>query len=348
MFHRWKYAKFFNANIFCIDDPMYGLSEYTVVKWYYGDKNVSYLKLMVPIIQKVIKQLNIDIKNVTFIGSSGGGYAAIYLANIVDGTTAIALNPQYNLGNFVPSCNKIFLEEHGIDLCSDDIHCRNILNITSTKSLFVLVTNYLSSKDYDIQFKQFCERHNLSPRYGIEQKDNFITYIHASDGHNPHTCNPEKEYLTMLLMIARAWHEGKNINWLNPISILIGESLNDKFELQKNVHNKNNQLEFIKGILNIKFTCKSFHKKHLSYDIENNLYIQSNINKIVVHINKGQVSFFVNNNKIDQNINYLINNDKSFSFMIDKMYLSARKDNSVSFMKQNKAWEHFFIDEILE
>lgn len=48
----------------CIDDPMYKGNNDRGVGWYYGTKETSYLKEMVPIIKRISSILNIAYENI--------------------------------------------------------------------------------------------------------------------------------------------------------------------------------------------------------------------------------------------------------------------------------------------
>ena len=104
-FMRWKYKNYLKGHLVCIDDPMYyfhpGLFH---VMWYYGTKDKSYLALLIELIKNIAAQLSIPPENVTIIGSSGGGYAALYAGNRIDHSSVIAINPQ-----FYPKSWTIFL-----------------------------------------------------------------------------------------------------------------------------------------------------------------------------------------------------------------------------------------------
>lgn len=357
-FYRWKYANFLDANIFCIDDPMYYNRKFTGVKWYYGTKDTSYLKLMLPILYKVIEELNVKFEDVTFLGSSGGGYAAIYLANLIDGTTAIALSPQYDIGHLNPKDNKNFMEEDGIDLLAEDKHGRNVLKLSNSNSLFVLVENCLSEMDWERQFVPFCERHGIDACYGITQHKNIITWVHASDGIDTHTCNPEKEYLSFLCFLISEYKKGKNINGITAFSYLLNETLNDKYTLQKHEFTCRNTLNALAHITEGNYKIQSFHKKTLSYNIDKkeittSLTEDSNIKFINAKIKQGKIFFYVNelclnlkNMNLENQENdvlYIGNSDLTFSFIMNKKYMSAREDGDIKFVDNNKDWEHFYM-----
>lgn len=99
-FQAWSWCRVLDGNLLCVEDPTYkkllGVdSSRTLTGWYFGDKEKSYLNLLSRFIDNLRKQLGFT--NVIFSGTSAGGYAALYLADAVNGTSAIVANPQIRL-----------------------------------------------------------------------------------------------------------------------------------------------------------------------------------------------------------------------------------------------------------
>ena len=165
MFLRWKYGNRLNANILCIDDPMQEACDSRCVKWYYGTNERSYLVEMLPLIKKSMADLNISAEDVTFLGSSGGGYAALYMANLLDGSAGIGLSPQTVLYDWNEPARDYF-KKRGIDLNGDDkLFNRNRLVLTNPKSIFFMVFNAFSKLDYNKHFIPFCKNHGITQKY---------------------------------------------------------------------------------------------------------------------------------------------------------------------------------------
>lgn len=93
-FHRarWMKENLFKGNILCVADPLMQLYPKMFITWMVGDQNNDYLKNLAKIVKKTADSLNLD--EIVFYGSSSGGFDAIWLASEVDGSTAIAINPQ--------------------------------------------------------------------------------------------------------------------------------------------------------------------------------------------------------------------------------------------------------------
>lgn len=235
IFMRWSWHTFLDAKMLCIDDPSYENYKLRYTRWFYGTKEKSYLQSMIPVIQKYIEQLHIERNNVIFLGSSGGGYAALYLANAMHGTNAFALNPQimpgrWRKGKFIPQYKK-----NGIDLLGEDIHHRNNLVLNAPDSKFFIVYNMLSPDDVP-QLNLLCANQHIMPNdlcYGIRQHQNIILWLHASAGARPHGCNPERIELKILEFLLIQTHYGATINDFTKISQVINEYMNIKYSLRK-------------------------------------------------------------------------------------------------------------------
>lgn len=290
-FFRWKYKNFVGGKFLCIDDPMYFYhKESTSVMWYYGTKELSFLTLLAEIVKKIISILKIDTKNVIFLGSSGGGYAAIYLANLINGTTAIALNPQYEISKWNPKITNFFKDKIGIDISSkDDIFNRNILNITNKSSLYFIVENCASDVDYKKQFLPFCKRHSITPTYGITQYQNIITWVHASFGPELHSSNPERLGIKIIEFLKDEYSRGNDINQFKKLSYILNEALNDKYTYLStiNTYKKNDDTNTQSTPLMMEIL--SSFTLSLNANLHKHEHIESN--NVKIHI-RGNQDFF--------------------------------------------------------
>lgn len=239
VFTRWKYNNILNGNILCVEDPMYkGLASGTATRWYYGTKNTSYLIELADIICAVLKKLRLKKQDITFIGSSAGGTAAMFMANLMDTTSCIAMNPQIVLNNFSKESD-LFFKNMGVDLTSEDIFNRNVIKTMNKKSYFMYVVNSASQNDYKKHFLPYCYSHKVTPRYGISQHKNIITWVHNTNGKNLHASNPE-DGLPFAIFALEQCKKGKDVNELNSMSFLMNEMINKIYITQKLLHEKQN------------------------------------------------------------------------------------------------------------
>ena len=233
LFLRWKYQNALNGNLLCIDDPMYYFhEEYSHVMWYYGTNEVSYLKLLVDIVKKVMGQLSIEAKDVTFVGSSGGGYSALYCADMLDYSSAFAMNPTIILKNWYRPVVYNNFKKVGIDLEEDDKFGRNVLHLTNKTSTFMVVMNVLSIEEWNEQFTPFFKSHGILPKYGITQNDNIITWLHTTEYSELHIANPLQSGIMFGNHILNKVKAGEDITEFYGMSLLANEILSSEYELK--------------------------------------------------------------------------------------------------------------------
>ncbi len=233
LFLRWKYQNYLGGSMLCFDDPMYhDHPEMVRVMWYYGTKGQSYLHNIVEIVRKAMKQLHISAEDVTFVGSSGGGYAALYCANLLDHSSAIAMNPQVILKEWDYPVMYDNFQKWGIDLASEDAFGRNEILLTNKTSHFMMILNANSRKEFQTQFTPFAKKHGIKPEFGITQHGNILTWVHATDYNQPHSANPEKVGLAIADHLLHKARAGEDINSITDISLLANELLYEKFALK--------------------------------------------------------------------------------------------------------------------
>ncbi len=246
LFLRWKYQKHLNGNMLCFDDPMYHFHpEMIRVMWYYGTKEQSYLQLLLEIVKKAMKQLGIKAEDVTFIGSSGGGHASLYCANLLDYSSAISMNPQVILKNWDYPRMYDHFKSFGIDLEMEDPLGRNEIRLTNPTSHFMLILNAESRKEFASQFVEFAKTHGITPKFGITQHKNILTWVHATNYTDNHSANPEKLGILFSDYLLRKVKAGCDIQDVQALSLFFTESLHEKFELKAVAENSVKEMNTI-------------------------------------------------------------------------------------------------------
>ena len=353
-FIRWKYSKYLNGNVLCIDDPMYYFHpEYTKVQWYYGTKDQSYLYLLIDIVQRFMQKLSIKAENLVFIGSSGGGYASIYCANLIDNSSAIAINPQSILKDWQYPIIYDNFKKIGIDLVCDDQFNRNVLKITNKTSRFIIAFNANSRKEYSLQFTPFFQNHNLNPKYGITQKDNIVTWFHATDYTQPHSAVLTKPEICFAVYLLEKLKNNEDINELTNISFIANEILYEKYELKTMLEASNDEnktlYDFLTPYINqiveetilrsIPMSASTDVRKLLDYQFEPQTHI----------IKKGNITYFIGNQRIYRYNLFFYKNDFYFRIKFDKFrdYFPNYQDiiSYVNSLRKKKFTNCFFEKE---
>ena len=289
-FLRWKYANKLQANMLCIDDPMYKGNNDRGVRWYYGTKETSYLKEMVPIIKRISSILNIAYENIIFIGSSGGGYAANYLANVMDGTNAISMNPQFLPMNWKNGkIMEIFKQSYDIDLSNmNDIHERNNFIVKAKNSVFLEVINASSTDDYVGQFLPFCKNNNIVPHYGLSHQNNVITWLHCTDAFSLHSANPSDLGLLISISLLRYFRKTHDVSSCYNLSLVLNEELRSKFEIKKELANiqywKKSLSSMYYNLPDTVITSQDLEKNHVDFFLKK--FAKINIKNIYFTLHK--------------------------------------------------------------
>ena len=186
-FDRWSLSGYSEKNIICIEDPMYKLHKLTT-GWYFGTKDFSAINELKPILDKVIYDLQISHDNVTIIGSSCGGYAAISLSKVIKWCKCIAMNPQIVISNWGKS--SVTLERKlNMSLFEDALERNDISDVADDRfSKYFLMCNVNVKRDWDQQVKILFDK--LAPAKltdNVYAKDNFVFYLSDNVYTRPHT-----------------------------------------------------------------------------------------------------------------------------------------------------------------
>lgn len=227
-FNRLSWFKYFDGHCLAIEDPMYKKYPGIDVGWYYGSQSHSYLIDIADIIQKFTFVNGINLKDVYFIGSSCAGYAAIYLANMCQRSTSIAMNPQ-----LVPAIwdkKNSFQNNTNINLSDDDKLCRN--NITKLllngNSRHILFVNTLSIRDYEEQIMPLFLDLGKQPLWGnnVIEKSNII----LADLKNPF---PHGAFLevTETIMLIDAFNNGYHLSVIPSMLTMLRQKFDYKYKL---------------------------------------------------------------------------------------------------------------------
>lgn len=229
-FKRWSYYKYLDGNMLNIDDPMCKLHSDLVLGWYYGTENENYLDYIVDLIEHFAFQN--QFKQIIFLASSGGGYAALYCGCKIKKSTVIAINPQIKL-NLYEYATK-FTNITGLDLSVRDTFNRNYLPemIKEAKETnFLLVENSASDVDM-IQFNDLCKVLDTNYHYGLTQlQPNILSWVYEGNSDRPH--NAQEYFAILFAVIFLAEHFDNAIEY-SEIYLIFSELWKDHYDLIRN------------------------------------------------------------------------------------------------------------------
>ena len=173
---------------------MYQLFPELTVGWYYGNKTVSFLNAMGEIVRRAAAGLNLGAADITFIGSSAGGYAALYSAASLPGASALAHNPQITLADWPgrPEIERIT----GNDLQGPDPFRRNSIRwiAQAPASRLFLTVNTASPIDFDMQISPWLEEEDTPVVHPLTRCGSTSLIFHETPGDRSHHIFPKQDH----------------------------------------------------------------------------------------------------------------------------------------------------------
>lgn len=185
-FKRWSYYAYMDGSMLNIDDPMCMQNKKLTLGWYYGTENKCYCDYIAEIVSAFAEKNGF--KNIIFFASSGGGYAALYCACKIPGSTAAVINPQIKLSIYTPDAKR-FQQLTGLDLEVEDSFGRNDLGRLirqSNESKFLVISNSASTDDV-AQINYLCSVLETQYHYGLTKlAPNIISWVYEANLESPH------------------------------------------------------------------------------------------------------------------------------------------------------------------
>lgn len=277
---RWSYYNYIDGTMLNIADPM--LRDYDNklrLGWYYGNSDVCYVNRIVDIAR--IAAVKLVKKEIIFIGSSGGGYAALLAACNCMGSTAIAINPQIQLSLW--NYRETFEEVTGMSLTERDKFCRNHLPELikeSVNSKFMIINNMYSKEDIE-QINTVSERFGKEIAYGVNKlSNNVLVWMYDADNKPFHNA---QDYPTMFLAIDYLYRHFAEAERLKELYLIFGEfwaehwntasQLNELKQLKANKSKSNGvSLITIYDETNHSVEYKVVKKEHCTIEATDNIW----------------------------------------------------------------------------
>ena len=199
LFHRISWCNKFDGMCLYLDDPTRIEHKMDSVAFYFGSKDINYADYICDIVLKVAKTNNIANKNIVFIASSNGGYAALYCCNKIQYSKCIALNPQIDIPLYLGR-NTSFEKLMGINF--DDTKYANrlqVLDILNNKnSKFFIFSNNRSNLDTPQMHLLFNKANQTKKEGLVKLTDNIFVLIANIEATNPHTAQPDEWFTSCI------------------------------------------------------------------------------------------------------------------------------------------------------
>lgn len=210
-FNRWSWYKKFPGSILCISDPtLYLDSENLRLGWYIGTKNQNWLRAMAELVKNIADKMHIATSNVISYGSSGGGFASLMLAMELGDSTAVAINPQINILDYLRKPCDHFLK---IASFVQDIEYDNktLARFSVTHKYdsngqykFLIVQNIQDKLHYQNHLIKFCSQHKIKRNkpFNIQDRVNIMLYD-SPDGHGPEPKESIAQIITRAVSLSK-------------------------------------------------------------------------------------------------------------------------------------------------
>ncbi|HEC2158354.1 glycosyl transferase [Staphylococcus delphini] len=190
VFLRKSWRDDFEAHCLFIDDRTIHESPLNL-GWGLGTKERYYVEDYARISQKVSQLLNVDDDQVTYFGSSGGGFISMMLATYHQNSRAIVNNPQayvhrYSRNHVTKAYQFVFGEMSFNEVNQTYAHRLSTTNLMKKRNHIpeiLYIQNRLSHKDMEdhvMPFTQMLDKYNLD-----SSRINFLLYNDRKSGHNP-------------------------------------------------------------------------------------------------------------------------------------------------------------------
>ena len=237
VFKRWSWYNIFGGSVLNIADPSYALNEKLYLGWYYGTETQNYREFIAEIVCKIASFLNVRNEDIYFYASSGGGPAAIQCASIIEGSTAMAINPQIflELYHYAPT----FRQLTGIDLAKEDPWHRQDVSyylLNSPKSNFILIEN-LQSEDDTVQYYALEKKLGASFKYGITRLNNLGIWLYDANTQNSPTHNAQEDQTLYFAIdyLAKSMKTCTDWEHLEELYLIISELWRTQWQLRDSV-----------------------------------------------------------------------------------------------------------------
>lgn len=193
VFNRWSWSNKFPGDVICIADPTLELDENIFIGWYVGSKNYDLSLEITELIKNIAEAKKIPYSNIVFYGSSAGGFAALKFASLIEGSTAVCINPQIDATKhyqeYVSNLLNTAYEGQTIEEVKNNFPKRFSINEAwknNNNSKIIYVQNKYDDFHYKEHFLPFAKKYDLSLIDGLSKNGKYFTFLYEDEqGHGP-------------------------------------------------------------------------------------------------------------------------------------------------------------------
>ncbi|ASB87140.1 glycosyl transferase family 2 [Bacillus sonorensis] len=193
VFQRHSWADEIASSTIFYNDPTLYLGNINI-GWGQGNENHFYLESISAIIEKMTEILNIKPENITFYGSSAGGFSSLFLSGLIKGSTALVNNPQTVVFNYyqthVQKMLEVSYKKKGMEEFPQHLMYRLSIPDFYKKINYIpniiYYQNLACEHDYERHFHPFInELFELTKQEPFIKKIECHFYYDKVQGHNP-------------------------------------------------------------------------------------------------------------------------------------------------------------------
>lgn len=208
-FHRWTWADsgFFPGNVLCISDPTLTLHEDLKLGWMLGNKDSCATSELSEFITEFAKAKGIPHDKIVIYGSSAGGFAALAMAAHIEGSVAVAVNPQIDATSYVFTAQVDLVCKTCFGMSKEDVHQQFEKRVDMTRrwedvkySKAFIVQNTTDTHHYIKHYTPFWRALGGNPEAaGVSYAGRHLAWLYTAEGgHGPETKDMANEIITLL------------------------------------------------------------------------------------------------------------------------------------------------------
>lgn len=193
-FDRWKWKDRFPGVMVNISDPtLHFLDKKLRIGWYFGTEHKNYANIISKLVKSIADYFSILPSDIICYGSSAGGFGAIAVSSLIKDSTAVAINPQILLRNYISSSYKSFLKAT-LGVSDDNSLDESLKNRMDAAKLFLeaedtkclYVQNIKDFSHLENHYNYFCDTTDSQILGGYSSDGRVKTWLYDSNiGHGP-------------------------------------------------------------------------------------------------------------------------------------------------------------------
>ena len=198
IFQRVTWYESFEGMFLWVDDPTRDNTKIAPA-YYFGTKDINYIELICDMIDKFIEIYHISYKDLTFISSSNGGFAALWCSRKMHGSTCLAYNPQLDIPLHYQRVRRKFETALNVSFEDESMRERFYLDdISEEKDSRICIYSNIKSPSDKVQMDAFFDKAGIKYKFGLQKVNNIWFIITSIDAVDTHLAQPAP-YISRLL-----------------------------------------------------------------------------------------------------------------------------------------------------